>query len=168
MRPVADDATELALVAHSPVNVMVTASEADDRMTLARVIHDGISHRAGRFVGVFLGTQQQVRADDVDEWFAQAAGGTLFIDRVGHLSPQAQDRLVRLLTEQLHRANRATIPDGADWVRVIAGSDRSLRADVGVGAFSDVLFYRLNVIHIVQLHQHETEKSYESTGHHVD
>lgn len=158
MRPVAGDVTDLALIAHSPVNVMVTAGEFDDRVTVARRIHDGGSHRAGRFVGVSLGTKRQGRADDVDDWFARAAGGTLFIDRVADLSPQAQDRLVQLLTDQSHRARGAAMPGGNDRVRVIAGSDRPLCADLRVGAFSDVLFYRLNVIHIDQMHQHTPEK----------
>lgn len=157
MRSIAKDAADLALVAHSPVNVMVTASEADDRVALARGIHNGCSHRPGRFVGVLFVTQRHVRADDVDEWFARAAGGTLFIDHIGDLSPQAQDRLLRRLTEQSQRAGAATMSDGDDRVRVIAGSDRSLWSDLRAGAFSDVLFYRLNVIHIDQLPQHEPE-----------
>jgi CBS domain-containing protein len=42
-----------------------------------------------------------------------------------------------------------------DRVRVIAGSGRSLRADLAARAFDETLFYRLNVIHLDQMHQHE-------------
>jgi transcriptional regulator of acetoin/glycerol metabolism len=150
MRSIDDDVMDLTVVAHAPVNVMVTANDADDRLALAHRIHHSGSHRTGRFVGVFTGRKRLVRADDIAEWFAQAAGGTLFIDNVGYLSLQAQDRLVQLLTHQLHRASLATMPDGRDRVRIIAGCDRSLCADLALGAFSDVLFYRLNVIHIDQ------------------
>jgi CBS domain-containing protein len=92
---------------------------------------------------------------DVDHWFERAAGGTLFIDRVGDLSTSAQGRLLSLLTEQSHDRSATRTPHQDRQVRIITGSDRSLRADLAVGTFSDALFYRLNVIHIDQLHRDE-------------
>ena len=53
-----------------------------------------------------------------------------------------------------HRTRR-TRPCGSRATRVIAGSNRSLRTDLAAGAFSDVLFYRLNVIHINLMDRHE-------------
>jgi CBS domain-containing protein len=50
--------------------------------------------------------------------------------------------------------------DTARRVRVIAGSDRSLTADVALGVFSDELFYRLNVIHI------DLARRYDAPGEH--
>jgi CBS domain-containing protein len=138
---------DLDLVARSGVNVMVTSGDDDQRIALARTLHDcGVGKRPARFVCVFQGKKHQVCADDVDEWFARAAGGTLFIDRVGHLSAEAQDRLVQLLTRQLPHDAPTAIANRR--VRVVTGSNRSLGADIAVGAFSDELFYRLNVVHI--------------------
>jgi len=68
------------------------------------------------------------------------------------LSPDAQDRLLSLLTEQSRHASEATRPQDCR-VRIVAGSDRALLADLAAGVFSDVLFYRLNVIHIDQMQQ---------------
>ena len=153
---VLDQTMDLDLIARSAVNVMVTASQAHDRITCARRIHQRSERRPGRFVYVCSGTKSQVPADAVDEWFAWAAGGTLFIDHIGDLSSQAQDRLSTLLAEKSQSGCGTTRLDSDPRVRVIVGSDRSLRTDLAVGTFSEVLFYRLNVIHIDQMHQHES------------
>jgi CBS domain-containing protein len=84
----------------------------------------------------------------VDEWFTRAAGGTLFIDCVGHLGTNAQARLSARLDEQSRHVNGVTPLNGEDCVRVITGNHRSLHENLAVGAFDDTLFYRLNVIHI--------------------
>jgi hypothetical protein len=137
-------------VARSFANVMVTASEADDRLAWAREIHDWGVSRAGRFVCVFPAKKHQLCAVDVDEWFARAAS-TVFIDCVGNLGADAQERLLQRLTEQSRLAiGTAT----SHRTRVITGSDRSLSADVASGIFSDELFYRLNVIHIDLAHHY--------------
>ena len=152
-RSVVDDEMNFDLVARSPVNAMVTAGDGNSRMTWARRIHDGGGRRAGPFVAVFPGTTRQLHADDVADWFARATGGTLFIDWIGDLSSQAQDRLLRLLTEQSRHPDGATVPHADRRVCVVTGSNRSLSADRAVGAFSDPLFYRLNMIHIDLMHQ---------------
>jgi CBS domain-containing protein len=152
----ADYAVELDLIAHSSVNVMVTAGEAAERLAWARRIHEGVLHRDGPFVAVRPDINGPLRAVDVDEWFARAVRGTLFIDDVGQLGPDAQARLCSLLSAQSHRIGAATSSDGDGRVRVIAGSGRSLLPDLAVGAFNDALFYRLNVIHIDEMHQGES------------
>jgi CBS domain-containing protein len=156
---IADDAPDLDLAIRSPVNVMVTASRRVDRAACARTIHDHSARRGRPFVAVGRGAppaRAASRVEDVDGWFEQAAGGTLFIDRVGDLSPQAQGRLLSLLAEQSRDAHGPTLPAVAPRVRVISGSHRSLGADLAFGAFSDTLFYRLNVIHIDLLDQNES------------
>jgi DNA-binding NtrC family response regulator len=146
--PPGADAVDLHVVACSVVNVMVTASDAADRGIWARTIHENSARRDRPFVAV---SGQAAPASDgagsIDAWFGQAAGGTLFIDRVGDLSIRAQERLLLLLAEQSPPAN-GTIPHADRGVRVVTGSNRSLSADLARGAFSDALFYRLNMIHI--------------------
>jgi CBS domain-containing protein len=146
---------DLDLATCSTVNVMVTAREADDRLACARRIHECDAHCHGPFVAVLVAMDRLVCAADVDEWFSRAACGTLFIDEVGQLGPDAQARLSSLLSAQAGCVCGATVLDGDGGVRVIAGSARSLRADLAVGAFNETLFYRLNVIHLDQMHQHE-------------
>jgi DNA-binding NtrC family response regulator len=98
-----------------------------------------------------------VPAPAVDEWFARAARGTLFIDCIRCLDAGAQARLAALMSEQSCRINGVAAPSGDDRVRLITGNDRSLIADLAVGAFDDTLFYRLNIVHINHAPQDEHE-----------
>jgi two-component system response regulator HydG len=148
-------AVDLDLAARSLVNVLVTASNAADRAAWARTLHDRSAHRDGPFVVVCPAMNRRIHAADIDEWFARAARGTLFIDDIGQLGPDAQVRLSSLLSAQSCRISATTMPDGDGRVRVIAGSGRSLCAELAAGAFDDTLFYRLNVIHIDRMHQDE-------------
>lgn len=152
-----DDAAYLDVAAQSPVNVMVTVSDHAGRTPWARSIHDRSARRDGPFVAVCSDVLHAIEdgdgAEDVDAWFARAAGGTLFIDNVARLSAHAQTRLMSLLTEQSRDAAADEARSEGHCVRVIAGCNRSLLADLAVGAFSDSLFYRLNVIHIDGMHR---------------
>ena len=157
---IADAASDLDLAARLPVNVMVTAVNGADRVAWARAIHDRSAHCHGPFVAVHIrtgpGVGPAIRPRDVAGWFHQSAGGTLFIDHVAQLSLRAQGRLFSLLTEQLRHARSATKPSADHCVRVITGSNRSLRAEIAVGTFSDALFYRLNEIHIHPVERNES------------
>ena len=150
---------DVNVAARSSVNVLVTARSAQNRAAIARMIHAGSARCHGPFVAVCSPpppTSIRPGIPDVDGWFERAAGGTLFIDQVGRLSPNAQATLLSRLTRETHRADRPTLSPANHQVRVIAGSDRSLRADLVMGLFSDELFYRLNAIHIDQTHQYDT------------
>jgi two-component system response regulator HydG len=158
-------AMDLDLAARSPVNVMVTARNGADRVAWARALHDRSPRRDGPFVVACPVMSRQSPAADIDEWFARAARGTLFIDDVGQLGPDAQARLSSLLNAQSRRHSAVTMPNGDGGVRLIAGSGRSLRADLAAGAFNEALFYRLNVIHIDLLQQDDAgEQRSSGTG----
>jgi DNA-binding NtrC family response regulator/HAMP domain-containing protein len=80
--------------------------------------------------------------------FEQANGGTVFLDEIGEISPQAQVKLLRVLqTQSFERVG------GEDTVtvnvRVIAATNRDLAREVENGTFREDLFFRLNVIPIV-------------------
>jgi CBS domain-containing protein len=160
MPSVSDEATDLVLAAEWSVNAMVTARHSTVRRAWARAIHDRSPRREGPFVvvcGHGLAAGNPARgAHDVADGCRRAAGGPLLIDRIGDLSAEAQDALLRRLTEPSQHRTGTTVFGVDEPVRVIAGSDRSLHSDLAVGAFCDELFYRLNVIHIDLLHQHQT------------
>src|SRR5690606_27197963 len=75
----------------------------------------------------------------------QADGGTLFLDEIGEISPATQVKLLRVLPE--HESERV----GGNQtvrvdVRVVAATNRDLKAMVAEGKFREDLYYRLNVI----------------------
>lgn len=77
--------------------------------------------------------------------FEQADGGTVFLDEVGELAPQAQAALLRVLeTRTLHRVG-GTREIAVD-VRVVAATHRDLEAMVAAGTFREDLLYRLDAL----------------------
>ncbi len=96
----------------------------------------------GHEKGAFTGASRQHRG-----CFERAAGGTLFLDEVGELPPALQSKLLRALQEK--RISRiGSERDIAVSVRVIAATNRDLRALVEAGGFREDLFFRLNVLDI--------------------
>ena len=79
--------------------------------------------------------------------FEQAQGGTLLLDEVSEMSLALQAKLLRVLQEkEVERlGGRQVIPLD---VRVVATSNRDIRAEVAAGGFREDLFYRLNVFPI--------------------
>ncbi|MFZ1751720.1 MAG: sigma-54 dependent transcriptional regulator [Saprospiraceae bacterium] len=79
--------------------------------------------------------------------FEQANGGTLFLDEVGDMSLSAQAKVLRALQE-----NKITRVGGEKDltvdVRVIAATNKDLRAEIAKGNFREDLYHRLAVIMI--------------------
>ena len=79
--------------------------------------------------------------------FEQAEGGTLFLDEIGELELSLQAKLLRVLEEGSFR-RVGGLKDLPLDVRVIAASNRELKAESEAGRFRADLFYRLSVIQI--------------------
>jgi DNA-binding NtrC family response regulator len=79
--------------------------------------------------------------------FEQAEGGTLFLDEIGELKIGLQAKLLRVLEEGTFRrvGGLKDIPLNA---RVIAASNRNLKAESESGRFRLDLYYRLSIIQI--------------------
>ena len=88
--------------------------------------------------------------------FEIASGGTIFLDEIGEMPLELQSKLLRVLQEnQLERIG-STRQINID-VRVIAATNRNLKAQVAGGRFREDLFFRLNVfpIHLPALSERE-------------
>jgi PAS domain S-box-containing protein len=95
-------------------------------------------HEKGSFTGA---TQRRLGR------FELADGGTLFLDEVGELPPDTQVALLRVLQEREIERVGGVRPVQVN-VRVIAATNRDLKAATESGTFRPDLFYRLNVFPI--------------------
>jgi DNA-binding NtrC family response regulator len=77
--------------------------------------------------------------------FELADGGTLLLDEVAELSPEAQAGLLRVLEERKLMRLGGTHPVAVD-VRVIAATQVDLKEAVAAGRFREDLYYRLSVL----------------------
>jgi transcriptional regulator with PAS, ATPase and Fis domain len=79
--------------------------------------------------------------------FQRARGGTIFLDEIGEMPLALQPKLLRALEEKEVLPVGATTPVAID-VRILAATNRNLKAEVEAGRFREDLYYRLNVIEL--------------------
>jgi len=79
--------------------------------------------------------------------FELADKGTLFLDEIGDIPPAIQVKLLRVLQEREFERLGGTKTLKVD-VRLIAATNRDLRAALEDGTFREDLYYRLNVVAI--------------------
>jgi len=149
----------------APLNspVMLLGETGTGKELIARAIHNLSPRRSGPFIkvncgaipdslmdselfgherGAFTGAHSQKRGR-----FERAYGGTIFLDEIGELSPDAQVRLLRVLQEKEIERVGGTKPVKVD-IRVIAATHRDLQEMIREDRFREDLFFRLQVFPI--------------------
>lgn len=149
----------VARVAPTPLSVLVRGETGSGKELIAHAVHARSPRRAAPFKvlncaaipaslvesalfgherGAFTGAERQIQGV-----FEQARGGTVFLDEIGELAPQAQAALLRVLEEGhiVRVGGCCEIPIDA---RVVAATHRDLEAMVAEGAFRQDLLFRID------------------------
>lgn len=160
MRAVCD---RLKRIAPTPATVLLSGESGTGKEVAARAVHRMSNRANGPFVpvncaaiaaelieselfghvkGAFTGAQQSREG-----LFYYARGGTIFLDEIGEMPPAAQAKLLRVLEERRIRPVGSEQEVPVD-VRVIAASNRDLKAEVAAQRFRQDLYYRLQVVEV--------------------
>lgn len=159
----AETLEKIRIVAPADTSVLITGESGTGKELVARAIHR-LSRRSelpmvvvdcaalpvslietelfGHEKGAFTGADQKRIGK-----FEQAHYGTIFLDEVGELTPDAQVKLLRVLQEKEVVRVGGDVPVKID-VRVIAATNRQLEREVAEGRFRLDLYYRLSVFPI--------------------
>lgn len=97
----------------------------------------------GHEKGSFTGATQLKRGK-----FDLANGGSIFLDEIGDMSLKTQAKILRILQEQKFERVGGSQTIEVD-VRVIAATNKDLKAEIARGQFREDLFFRLNVVPFV-------------------
>jgi len=97
--------------------------------------------------------------------FEVAYGGTLFLDEIGNLSLSTQAKLLRVIQEREFRAVGDTRTQTTD-VRLIAATNKDLKAMVAGGTFREDLYYRINIFPIQVPPLRERREDIPALAHH--
>ena len=150
-------------VASTNATVLLGGESGVGKDMIARVIHQRSRRAAGPFIkinstaipenlleselfgyekGAFTGATGSKPGK-----FELADKGTLFLDEIGDVPPATQVKLLRVLQEREFERLGGTRTIKVD-VRLIAATNRDLRAALEDGTFREDLYYRLNVVPI--------------------
>lgn len=157
-------------VAPSDATVLVLGETGTGKELIARAIHKHSNRSSRAFItvncaaipasllaselfghekGSFTGALQRRLGR-----FELADGGTIFLDEIGDLPAETQIALLRVLQEKEIERVGGSRPISVD-VRVLAATNRDLKAAMAAGTFRQDLFYRLNIfpIHVPSLRE---------------
>ena len=153
-----------ARVAPLDTTVLVSGESGTGKEFIVRMIHDQSPRAAGPFVSVNCAALTETLLEselfghargaftgavrDKAGLFEVAASGTLFLDEIGEVAPTIQAKLLRALQEREIRrvGSERTIKVNP---RVVAATNRDLKAAVAVGSFREDLYFRLAAFTII-------------------
>jgi len=161
-------------VAPTDARVLITGSNGTGKELVARNLHQNSERKKGPFIevncaaipselieselfghekGAFTSAVKQKKGK-----FEQAQGGTIFLDEIGDMSASAQAKVLRALQEnKISRVGGEK--DIKVDVRVLAATNKDLKAEIEKGNFREDLYHRLSVIliHVPSLNERKED-----------
>src|SRR5687767_11621984 len=150
-------------VAQTSATVLIEGETGTGKELIAEEIHNHSPRRDGPFVVFDCGSVPRELIEsmlfghvkgsftgaitDRKGAFAEAHGGTIFLDEIGEMALDLQPSLLRVLDKRAVRKVGSNTYEKID-VRVVAATNRDLRAEVAKKAFREDLYYRLAVIRV--------------------
>jgi len=154
---------QVARAAATAVPVLITGETGTGKEMVARALHRRSPRSTGPFIPVDCGAISESLMESElfghargsftgatgarRGLFEEAHGGTLFLDEIGDVGPKVQAQLLRALQEGEIRRVGESAPVKVD-VRVVAATNKGLKARVAEGLFREDLLYRLDVVHL--------------------
>ena len=150
-------------VAATNATVLIEGETGTGKELIAEEIHNHSPRRDGPFVVFDCGSVPRELIEsmlfghvkgsftgaigDRKGAFAEAHGGTIFLDEIGEMALDLQPSLLRVLDKRAVRKVGSNTYEKID-VRVVAATNRDLRAEVAKKTFREDLYYRLAVIRV--------------------
>jgi transcriptional regulator with GAF, ATPase, and Fis domain len=155
--------SQIDLVAPTEASVLILGETGTGKELVAHEIHRRSARKEGPLVRVncasiprelfeseFFGHVKGSFTGAVKDRagrFETAEGGTIFLDEVGEIPLDIQNKLLRVLQEKRYERVGGDVTRRAN-VRIVAATNRNLKKAVAAGRFREDLFYRLNVFPI--------------------
>jgi len=150
-------------VADTPSTVLITGESGTGKELIARALHQNSSRADKPFVSVncaaippdlleseLFGYEKGAFTGAVTSKpgrFELADGGTLLLDEIAEIPVSMQVKLLRALQEQQFERVGGIKTITVD-IRLVAVTNRDLKARIADGGFREDLYYRLNVVHV--------------------
>ena len=150
-------------VAPTDLSVLITGESGVGKENFPQIIHQFSRRKHGQYIAVNCGAIPEGTIDselfghekgsftgaigDRNGYFAEANGGTIFLDEVGELPMATQARLLRVLESGEYIKVGSSKVQKTD-VRIVAATNVNLAEAIAEGRFREDLFYRLNTVPI--------------------
>jgi two-component system, NtrC family, nitrogen regulation response regulator NtrX len=148
-------------VAPTNSRILISGPTGSGKEVVARTIHKNSARAAAPFFAINAGSilpdRMEIELFGVEAAgddgrrkvgaLEEAHGGTLYLDEIGDMPRETQNRILRVLVDQAFERVGGSVKVQVD-VRFISSTSRDLERDIAEGRFREDLFHRLSVVPI--------------------
>src|SRR6201997_2653522 len=140
--------------------ILIVGPSGAGKELAARTLHIASGRADGPFVGInaaaitpermeieLFGVEPNGEHPRKTGVLDEAHGGTLFIDEIGDMPRETQNKILRVLVDQTFQRQGGTTKVNVD-VRIISSTARNLEEEIAAGHFREDLYHRLSVVPI--------------------